>query len=298
MNKLTNEELERKAKKLNNKSLDLYYKNFMSLYNQCPLPTLVLCIDGKIIGYNLAMEELIGYKIEEIGEIPDLSKFIELLFLDNSQDVFDIINKSKNKEIENNNLVLKMTIKDGKQLFVEFIIYSIISAGIWTGLQVIHAIDITERINAEEALELSKKKLKEQRNILEQKNIALREIIEQVEFEKKRIQENVIKNINDIVFPILEKIKNQISNDYIILIEQILDNITSSFGLNITKAKLKLTQREIEICTLIRNGNSNKEISKNLNISIHTVEKHRNNIRKKLDILNKDINLVTYIQNL
>ncbi len=47
-----------------------------------------------------------------------------------------------------------------------------------------------------------------------------------------------------------------------------------------------VTQREREILKLIAEGYLNKEIAEFLNISVKTVEKHRANIMKKLDIHN------------
>jgi len=49
---------------------------------------------------------------------------------------------------------------------------------------------------------------------------------------------------------------------------------------------------------MIEGGLTNKEISKLLHISRQTVEKHRKNIRKKLNITKKDINLASYLQHL
>lgn len=46
--------------------------------------------------------------------------------------------------------------------------------------------------------------------------------------------------------------------------------------------KTPLTEREEEIILLIGTGSNNKFISRSLNISKHTVESHRKNIRKKL----------------
>jgi DNA-binding NarL/FixJ family response regulator len=47
-----------------------------------------------------------------------------------------------------------------------------------------------------------------------------------------------------------------------------------------------LTEREMDVINLIRQGSSSKEISSKLNISIKTVEVHRHNILKKLKLKN------------
>ncbi|HEY4156038.1 MAG TPA: response regulator transcription factor [Puia sp.] len=47
-----------------------------------------------------------------------------------------------------------------------------------------------------------------------------------------------------------------------------------------------LTEREMEIINLIKKGNSSKEISNFLQISLKTVEVHRHNILKKLNLKN------------
>jgi DNA-binding CsgD family transcriptional regulator len=49
---------------------------------------------------------------------------------------------------------------------------------------------------------------------------------------------------------------------------------------------------------MIRRGLSSNEIARLLKISVRTVEVHRNRIRKKLDITDKDVNLVTYLNNI
>ncbi|MDM8515743.1 response regulator transcription factor [Desulfobacterales bacterium HSG16] len=61
---------------------------------------------------------------------------------------------------------------------------------------------------------------------------------------------------------------------------------------NIPKAGLKstkwesLTKRERQVMKLIAEGNRNKDIANDLCISVKTVEKHRSNLMKKLDIHN------------
>jgi two-component system, NarL family, nitrate/nitrite response regulator NarL len=46
----------------------------------------------------------------------------------------------------------------------------------------------------------------------------------------------------------------------------------------------RLTNRELEVLTLIAEGKSNKEVACQLNVSVRTVEAHRERIMRKLDI--------------
>jgi DNA-binding NarL/FixJ family response regulator len=76
---------------------------------------------------------------------------------------------------------------------------------------------------------------------------------------------------------------------------EIQKNITHQLLLDEEDNKLsKLTEREIEIIKLIKDGYTNKEIAKTLFLSPRTVETHRARILKKLDIKNS-LSLVKYI---
>jgi len=57
-----------------------------------------------------------------------------------------------------------------------------------------------------------------------------------------------------------------------------------------------LTEREIQIINLIKEGQSSKEIALNLNISLKTVEVHRHNVLKKLKLKNS-ASLVNFINS-
>ncbi|MDE7136286.1 MAG: helix-turn-helix transcriptional regulator, partial [Muribaculaceae bacterium] len=59
--------------------------------------------------------------------------------------------------------------------------------------------------------------------------------------------------------------------------------IVLSFG---EKKKHVLTDREKEILLLIKDGNPSKKIADILGISIHTVNRHRQNIIEKLSVGN------------
>lgn len=50
------------------------------------------------------------------------------------------------------------------------------------------------------------------------------------------------------------------------------------------KKSARMTSREVEVLQLIAEGNANKQIAAKLSISIKTIEKHRDNLMRKLDI--------------
>jgi PAS domain S-box-containing protein len=152
--------------------------------------------------------------------------------------------------------------------------------------------DITKRKKMEETLQAQNKEL-------EHKNIALNEVLGQIELEKKQIKDNVIANIENLLLPIIQKLMlKRDSRDYVQLLRKNLQELTSSFGIKLTEKRAKLTSREIEICNMVKNGITSKEIASLLNISFLTIEKHRINIRRKLGIINKDINLTSFLKTL
>jgi len=161
--------------------------------------------------------------------------------------------------------------------------------------------DITERKKAEIALMHSEQHLRKKTEELENKNIALREIMEQIGFEKRQIMDDVIANIEEVILPVIQKMKACEVGDeskFIPLLERSLHDLASSFGRKIAEPMLKMTLREIEISNMIKTGFTTKEIASFLNVSPFTVESHRSNIRKKLKIENEKVNLATHLQNL
>jgi len=55
---------------------------------------------------------------------------------------------------------------------------------------------------------------------------------------------------------------------------------------------------EIHVADLVRYGKSNKEISEILSSSPHTISRHRENIRKKIGLKNKKINLQSFLSSI
>jgi len=143
--------------------------------------------------------------------------------------------------------------------------------------------------------------LEEQRAAIERKNIALQELIEELHREKEQIKEDMVLNVENILLPIIQRIKIESGEEEgrnLEILEEELKNLTSSFGRAMSDTKFRLTPREIEICDMIRNGLTSKEISRLLRLSKQSVDGHRNRIRNKLGIRNKKYNLSSVLQNL
>jgi DNA-binding CsgD family transcriptional regulator len=138
---------------------------------------------------------------------------------------------------------------------------------------------------------------------LETKNIALKEIISQIELERKAFQDQLRMNIELTVLPLLSRLQTaevaqEAWPEYLRLLRQNLEDVTSSFARRVVEDRSRLSPREFEICNLIKNGLPNKKIADLMRISLLTVERHRHNIRKKLHIDNQPVNLATFLRSL
>ena len=162
---------------------------------------------------------------------------------------------------------------------------------------------IIEKKEAEINLKRTTEELRKQTLKLENKNIALREIVSQIGLEKKIIENQMKLNIELTVLPLLDRIQGEdlppeAWRSYLKVMRQNLTDIASSFTRRVIEDRVRLSPRELEICNFIKNGLSNKEIAGHLQISPLTVERHRHNVRKKLKINNEKINLATFLRDL
>jgi PAS domain S-box-containing protein len=127
--------------------------------------------------------------------------------------------------------------------------------------------------------------LKERSFELVQKNLALKEILTQIEIEKNQFGKLVLTNVNKLLIPLLHKLvkkATRVERKYLDLLEKNLKEITSKLGPHIADPNIRLSPRESEVYNMVNGGLNTKEISSLLNLSPRTVETHRFNIRKKL----------------
>lgn len=184
---------------------------------------------------------------------------------------------------------------------------------------VVHAIDETERRQTEVALQVAHRTLEgeverrtqqlaqanEQLNVereaLRHKNIALQQVIEQASRSKDSLAEQIQANIDRIILPVLDSLTPHLDSagtKYLTLARTSLQDIVSPYVRTLETRSRKLTSREIELCNLIRQGQSTKEIAGFRNTSVQTVLTQRKIIRRKLGILGKQVNLASYLMSI
>ena len=153
--------------------------------------------------------------------------------------------------------------------------------------------DVTE-------LHLGKIAMENANRSLEAKNIALGEILANIETERDKIGQRVNKNVEEIVLPLLHTLGHGATHQQERVIEQIencLEEITSPFLDKVARAVKNLTPTELRVCNYIRRGLTVKQIADLEHLSPETISAHRRNIRRKLHIANRKINLATYLRH-
>jgi DNA-binding CsgD family transcriptional regulator len=137
---------------------------------------------------------------------------------------------------------------------------------------------------------------------LEEINTALNVLLEKREQDKVLLQEQVLSNLKKLAIPYVEKLKksglNEIQTALLDVIESSLHEIVSPFSLKLSSGSFGLTPTEIKVAELVRQGKRTKEIAAIGNLSHKTVARHRENIRNKLGIKNKKMNLQTHLNTL
>ena len=137
---------------------------------------------------------------------------------------------------------------------------------------------------------------------LEAVNTAISILLQKREKDRRQLEESVMCNVKDLIFPYIARLKTSTLNSqqrtWVNQIENRLDELVSPFAKNLSSSLYHLTPSEIRVASLIKDGKTSKEIAGFLNISDSGVVFHRNNIRKKLKLVNKSINLRSFLQSL
>jgi PAS domain S-box-containing protein len=268
---------------------------FRNLAEQSPNMILIIK-NSKIIYANRKCEEITGF---EKDELQSADFYCDRLV---APECMKMMKKNLNKQMSGEEIEpFEPTLisKSGKR--IEAIITTKLIN--YEGENAILGIvtDITERKHAEKVLREKDRKLERQAKNLEEMNIALKVLLDQRAKEKADFKENLLVNFERLIFPYVEKLENkklgEESKTYVNIIKSNLKDIISPIENTLSSKYIDLTPSEIQVANLINQGKTSKEISMMLNVSPKAISFHRGNIRKKLGLLNKKINLKTYLQS-
>ena len=279
--------------------------------------------DGKILLMNEAMLSALGYSHEEVIGKNYLKTFVPEKEWPELKRIFQNIPSDGETRINE----ARMVTKDGDEVFVEWHSKHILKPDGGLDYFLALGIDITERKRAEqelrehrdnlekivkertekliEAMEDLRKReveLKRKSRKLEEANIALKVILKKIEEERKKEREHILFNVNRLIMPYIKRLdKTDLTVEQKALLNILVSNledITSPMISRLSNRFLNLTPMEIRVAHLVKEGLTNKEIARLLNLSLHTITSHRYKLRTKLGLKNKGINLRTYLLSL
>ena len=137
---------------------------------------------------------------------------------------------------------------------------------------------------------------------LAEANAALKVLLKQRDADKRDLEQKVLLNIEEMILPYVAKLKRKKIGSrqqvYVDIIESNLTDVISPLARSLATRYLKLSVTEMQIANLIRQGRATKEIAAILGVAKSTIDFHRNNIRAKLGIKNKKINLKTFLSSI
>jgi DNA-binding CsgD family transcriptional regulator len=111
-------------------------------------------------------------------------------------------------------------------------------------------------------------------------------VLNHLEDEKRAIAVQVQANVDRAVSPLVRRLRQTLVGKHeerqLALIQRALDDVTAPFLNRLESLYAALTQREIEVANMIRNGMSSKEIAEGLGVSVYTVHNLRARMRRKL----------------
>jgi PAS domain S-box-containing protein len=152
--------------------------------------------------------------------------------------------------------------------------------------------DVTEHRRAREQLE-------QERSALQKANVALEELMARIRQEPVEVSQRIQANVDKVIMPMIHSLQQQASPQQqrsLELLGEALSEIAAPHVDKLSQQFSQLTASELRICDMVRRGLSSKEIANILDISVSTVSRHRENIRRKLDLAHRGVNLAAFLR--
>ncbi|MEW5795221.1 MAG: LuxR C-terminal-related transcriptional regulator [Candidatus Zixiibacteriota bacterium] len=142
-------------------------------------------------------------------------------------------------------------------------------------------------------------RLEAEQGALTNMEAVLRQLASQVDTGRRRVEQKVASHLNRVVFPLLRQASAMITGPkggQLAAIEAGLKDTIPCAVDGLDSRLTALSPRELQICSLVRQGLRSKEIAQALGVAEGTVEQQRKRIRRKLGLKNRRHNLVTHLK--
>ncbi|MEI6452798.1 MAG: PAS domain-containing protein, partial [Actinomycetes bacterium] len=165
--------------------------------------------------------------------------------------------------------------------------------------------DITERKAMQVELSRSERALRRQATILDERNAALRVLLEQREQDRAELEQRIVHNVEQLIEPTLDRLSHMLTHRpermEVEALRVNLREIVGPFGERLARAAgtgRPLTRRETEVANFVRLGKTTDEIAETLHVSRSAVSFHRANVRRKMGLLKGGPRLSTHLAGL
>jgi PAS domain-containing protein/DNA-binding CsgD family transcriptional regulator len=164
--------------------------------------------------------------------------------------------------------------------------------------------DITEHKAMQVELSRSERALRRQTTILDERNAALRVLLEQREQDRAELEQRIVNNVEQLIEPTLDRLSHKLTHRperlEVEALRVNLREILGPFGRRLTHAEgmnEPLTRREVAVANLVHLGKTSDEIAETLHISRSAVSFHRANLRRKMGLSKGGPRLSTHLAN-
>ncbi len=155
---------------------------------------------------------------------------------------------------------------------------------------------IVHNITRQKAME---KYLREEKTKAEEMNITLRNVMKSIDRDKEEFELSIAQKVTTSIIPSLQKMaaeeNREVRDMYMKILGDQLAGLSRSSSAISNKDIIRLTKSEVQVCQMIQSGSTSKDIADGMAISIETVQTHRKNIRRKLGLSGRDVNLYAYL---
>jgi DNA-binding CsgD family transcriptional regulator/PAS domain-containing protein len=159
---------------------------------------------------------------------------------------------------------------------------------------------VRQREMLEERVQERTAELEQEKRRLEEMNITLRNVLGAIERDREEFLRGLADTVENLLLPTLKRLRGEDSaaarKGYVDLVADRLVRLYAASGADGDARLLLLTPSEMKVCQFVQAGSSSKDIAEALNLSVATVQTHRRNIRRKLKLQNRGLNLFTYLQ--